>query len=207
MAGEPARRACLRYRGGAPFRPRTPAHSDLWQEIGQPEDMTTTADPVQLCTETIKTVQMASDALLLRDRDQPLSRQPFSGCCDTLVAHRKALTIAATNADANLKANRPLLLCKVRVAARLLLRCALSAARGGSTLPSWPSRCASSSRPPRRPCSWWPRTRPAASARRPASWTRASLRGFAFWRASVGPDPFLGGGALQIHAGASPSGD
>lgn len=35
----------------------------------------------------------ASDALLLQDRDAPLSVQTFSGCCDTLVAKRKELSI------------------------------------------------------------------------------------------------------------------
>ena len=37
---------------------------------------------------------MAADSLLLRDRDVPLSQQPYSGCCDTIVAKRKELTLA-----------------------------------------------------------------------------------------------------------------
>ena len=68
---------------------------------------------MQLCTEAIRTVQMSSESLLLRDRDQPLSKQPFSGCCDTLVARRKQLNIAATNAVACLKGGRSADLCKV----------------------------------------------------------------------------------------------
>lgn len=61
-----------------------------------------TQDPVQLCTETIKTTQMASDALLLKDRDVPLSQQPYSGCCDTLVAKVKEINLAIEELISNI---------------------------------------------------------------------------------------------------------
>eukprot|EP00053_Salpingoeca_punica_P008161 m.73779 g.73779 ORF g.73779 m.73779 type:complete len:337 (+) comp14479_c1_seq1:181-1191(+) len=62
-------------------------------ELGKPgKDTPMTHDPVLLCTETIRTIQMVSDSLLLRERDHPLSQQPFSGCCDTIVAKTKVVS-------------------------------------------------------------------------------------------------------------------
>ena len=43
----------------------------------------TTSDPVTLCTTIIQTMQMATNTLLLRERDMPLSIQSFSGCVHT----------------------------------------------------------------------------------------------------------------------------
>lgn len=51
-------------------------------------------DPVQLCTESIKTTQMATDSLLLRERDVPLSQQSYSGCCDTMVPKIKEMQMS-----------------------------------------------------------------------------------------------------------------
>lgn len=55
------------------------------------------SDPVLLCNETIKSLQMISDALLLGDRDMPISHQSLSGCCDTLIAKSKAVSITVTD--------------------------------------------------------------------------------------------------------------
>eukprot|EP00041_Stephanoeca_diplocostata_P004048 m.40463 g.40463 ORF g.40463 m.40463 type:complete len:344 (+) comp14820_c0_seq2:118-1149(+) len=67
----------------------------MLQQIGNKQENVApvTSDPVELCSETIKTCQMASDALLLRERDLPLSAQPYSACCDTLVAKRKDIEL------------------------------------------------------------------------------------------------------------------
>lgn len=70
-----------------------------------------TQDPVTLCTDTIKTTQMAADSLLLRDRDHPLSQQPYSGCCDTVVAKRKELTLAIEGLAADLGSGNAAQLC------------------------------------------------------------------------------------------------
>lgn len=55
---------------------------------------------------------MVSEGLLLRDRDQPLSQQPFSGCCDTIITKRKQMSIAVSNLISNLKGNNFLKVCK-----------------------------------------------------------------------------------------------
>jgi len=65
-----------------------------------------TEDPVQLCTEAIRTCQMASESLLLRERDAALSKQTYSGCCDTVVAKGKELSLAAETLAADLGARR-----------------------------------------------------------------------------------------------------
>ena len=60
-------------------------------------------DPSEVCDETIRTVQMVSDSLLLTERDLPLSAQSFSGCCDTIVAKTKQLAITMSNIDTDIK--------------------------------------------------------------------------------------------------------
>jgi len=76
----------------------------MLQEIGgKGGESGTTSDPVTLCTTIIQTMQMATNTLLLRERDMPLSIQSFSGCCDTLVAKRKVLSIAVQDCVAGLQ--------------------------------------------------------------------------------------------------------
>lgn len=55
---------------------------------------------------------MVSVALLLRERDQPMSDQTFSGCCDTLIAKRKDISIAVSNIDTNLKGRDQAKICR-----------------------------------------------------------------------------------------------
>ncbi len=55
---------------------------------------------------------MISDSLLLCDRDRPLSSQPFTGCCDTLVAKRKTISIAVAEIIEDLKNGADQKLCK-----------------------------------------------------------------------------------------------
>eukprot|EP00039_Didymoeca_costata_P006179 m.88106 g.88106 ORF g.88106 m.88106 type:complete len:332 (+) comp13143_c0_seq1:223-1218(+) len=64
--------------------------SDFIAMLQTPGD---SADPAQLCTDLVQAMQMASDSLLLRERDMPLSVQTFSGCCDTVTAKRKEFAI------------------------------------------------------------------------------------------------------------------
>lgn len=52
-----------------------------------------------------------SEALLLRDRDLPLSEQTFTGCCETLIAKSKGLSIAITNITQSIKAATPQKIC------------------------------------------------------------------------------------------------
>jgi len=69
------------------------------------------SDPVTLCTTIIQTTQMATNTLLLRERDMPLSIQSFSGCCDTLVAKRKVLSIAVQDCVAGLQSKDAAVMC------------------------------------------------------------------------------------------------
>jgi len=55
---------------------------------------------VQLCAFFVKTSQMASESLLLKERDHPLSIQTFSGCCDEVVAKRKTMLVAIGKCNA-----------------------------------------------------------------------------------------------------------
>eukprot|EP00035_Acanthoeca_spectabilis_P022830 m.446043 g.446043 ORF g.446043 m.446043 type:complete len:349 (+) comp19304_c0_seq1:265-1311(+) len=71
-----------------------------------------TEDPVQLCSEAIKTCQMASESLLLRERDAPLSKQSYAGCCDTVVAKGKELSLAAENLESELVGRRAEGVCR-----------------------------------------------------------------------------------------------
>jgi hypothetical protein len=71
-------------------------HSDFMTMLMDVEDKdasalghASTRNPSEVCDETIQTVQMTSDALLLTERDMPLSDQSFLGCCDTIIAKSK----------------------------------------------------------------------------------------------------------------------
>lgn len=52
-----------------------------------------------------------SRALLLRERDMPLSTQPFSGCCDTLVARCKQASSTLTTIESQLSSGTFLSIC------------------------------------------------------------------------------------------------
>eukprot|EP00040_Diaphanoeca_grandis_P029410 m.172287 g.172287 ORF g.172287 m.172287 type:complete len:352 (-) comp31677_c0_seq2:78-1133(-) len=69
-------------------------------------------DPIQVCTDTIKATQMASDSLLLRERDTPLSKQPYSGCYDTVVTKKKEMALAIAALQTGLNSNQNNELCR-----------------------------------------------------------------------------------------------
>eukprot|EP00051_Salpingoeca_urceolata_P027981 m.484320 g.484320 ORF g.484320 m.484320 type:complete len:335 (+) comp23301_c0_seq1:477-1481(+) len=114
------------------------------QEGTRPEN----ADAGTLCAETITTITMVSDALLLRDRSQRLSEQSFGGCCDTLIAKSKTVTIDLDHLLADLKQHNHPEMCK-RIAAlaegiTILIEttshaCYLVADNHGTCLPGTPS--------------------------------------------------------------------
>eukprot|EP00038_Savillea_parva_P028602 m.66042 g.66042 ORF g.66042 m.66042 type:complete len:349 (-) comp8333_c0_seq1:145-1191(-) len=86
----------------------------MLQQIGNKNDQArpVTNDPVHLCIETIRTCQMASESLLLSERDAPLSKQSYSGCCDTVVVKGKELTLAAETLAAELAIRHEDGICK-----------------------------------------------------------------------------------------------
>lgn len=87
----------------------------MLQEVGGSKDrdeLVQHLDPVALCTETIRTVQMVSESLLLRERDMPLSKQPFSGCCDTLVARSKQTSSVLTSIETLVTSGQFMELCE-----------------------------------------------------------------------------------------------
>lgn len=85
----------------------------MLQEFGSKGNSKDTfRDPVQLCTDTIRSTQMAADSLLLRERDVQLSQQPYSGCCDTMVAKVKELQLAVDSLIGDLGTNDHMRMCQ-----------------------------------------------------------------------------------------------
>jgi hypothetical protein len=62
---------------------------DIGHSGSDPTATTITRNPSEVCDETIQTVQMTIDSLLLTERDMPLSDQSFHASCDTIIAGSK----------------------------------------------------------------------------------------------------------------------